>query len=125
MSFAGGQYPTVPRSFSYASRSSENDDLSELIRAVTARRFADRIDVDAILRKQCTSNSIRVSKVMPLPKSRSVGMDRIVEEEFEGDDNPMKKKKKKNVEGHNPNANGVLASFYPRSRSCVVGYQKN
>lgn len=108
----GGHYPALPRSFSVsvASRSNENDDLKELIRAASARRFGDRIDVDAMLRKAGAGSS----KVMALPKSCSVGMGRIDEDEpceFEGEGVGKVK------------GGGDL--LYPRSRSCAVGSRTN
>lgn len=87
-----GQFSAMPRSVSVStSRSSGGaDDLGELIRAASARSFGNKIDVDAILRQQQQQQQRqRHLKQRPssdwgpkvLPKSSSVAMGRIDEEE--------------------------------------------
>lgn len=107
-----GQFSTMPRSFSVSSSraSGEADDLGELVRAASARSFGDKIDVDAILRRQQRHLKQRPSSdwgPKVLPKSCSVAMGRIDEEEpceF-GEDDAVKK-------------DDLL---FPRSRSYAVG----
>ncbi|KAI3417377.1 uncharacterized protein J3R85_014505 [Psidium guajava] len=110
-----GQLSAMPRSFSVSSSrpSSEADDLGELIRAASARNFGNKIDVDALLRQQ----QQRHLKQRPssdwgpkvLPKSCSVAMGRIDEEEPSefGDDGGVGAKK--------------VDLLFPRSRSYAVG----
>ncbi|OWM70769.1 uncharacterized protein LOC116214523 [Punica granatum] len=108
MGCPGGPYPALPRSFSTASsRSNDEDDLRELIRAASARSFGGRIDVEAILQRQNSGAVIRKpSQLGPrvLPKSSSVGMGRIEE------DAPC---------DFSRNGADVML-LYPRSRSCAV-----
>lgn len=105
-----GQYPPLPRSFSAASsRSSDyDDDLRELIRAASSRSYGGRIDIEAILGRR---DSGAVSKLnlgsRVLPKSASVGMGRIDEDE------PCEF-------GRDVAGAARLERLFPRSRSCAV-----
>ncbi|KAF8023081.1 hypothetical protein BT93_F0544 [Corymbia citriodora subsp. variegata] len=112
-----GQFSAMPRSFSVSSSrsSGEADDLGELIRVASARSFGNKIDVDAILQRQQQQQQ-RHLKQRPssdwgpkvLPKSCSVAMGRIDEEEpceFGGDEDAVKK----------------ADLLFPRSRSYAIG----
>ncbi|XP_030443865.2 uncharacterized protein LOC115666240 [Syzygium oleosum] len=87
----GGQHAPLPRSFSACSSRSDgggrdgdgvDDDFRELVRAASARTLGYRAeDLDAVVRQIRRSRSgVRV-----MPKSCSVGMGRIEEEEREWD----------------------------------------
>ncbi|XP_035548618.1 uncharacterized protein LOC109015906 [Juglans regia] len=68
----------LPKSFSVSSSRSNNDEeLRELIRAASVRTLIERIDMEMIMKQQAGMQS-RGSKV--LPKSCSVGMGRIDED---------------------------------------------
>lgn len=91
-----------------SSRSNDNDDLRELIRAASARIFGDWIDVEAILGRQ-KSGSVRKPSLGlgVVPKKTSVRMGRLDE------DGPC--------EFNHGGAEAMrLDQLYPRSRSCAI-----
>lgn len=103
---------TLPRSFSVnSSKSDDNDDLRELIRAASTRSLANRIDINSLylqqrmIKQQPSNLVINGSNGMP-PRSCSVGMGMIDEEKPSvfGDDN----------------MNMMPKVMYPRSRSHAV-----
>ncbi|XP_039023972.1 uncharacterized protein LOC120156785, partial [Hibiscus syriacus] len=98
-----GQYAGLPRSFSVSSAaSSENDDLKELIRAASVRSLGHMKEVEMLFQQQ------RSRVQMGLPKSCSVAMGRIDEEnpcEFEENEGVVDKKRD---------------LLYPRSKSYGV-----
>ena len=98
---AVGRFAALPRSYSAnSSRSDDNDDFKELMRAASARTMANGIDMDLILRQQQQRQKEAVGK--GLPKSSTVTMGRIDE------DKPV------------DFAAVVVPDFYPRSRSYAV-----
>ncbi|KAK7283235.1 hypothetical protein RIF29_12626 [Crotalaria pallida] len=103
---AAGRFSSLPRSYSVAtSRSGDNEDFAELMRAASARTLINRIDVDNLVLKQQKQNMARDEPVGAngLPKSTSVGMARIDEDmAYELGE-------------------GVMPDLYPRSRSYAVG----
>lgn len=105
-----GQYPPLPRSFSAASSRSDDhdDDLRELIRAASARSYGGRIDIEAILGRR-DSGAVRKLNLgsRVLPKSASVRMGRIDEEE------PCEF-------GRDVAGAARRERLFPRSRSCAV-----
>ncbi|KAG5034025.1 hypothetical protein HKD37_04G009399 [Glycine soja] len=101
---AAGRLQALPRSYSAAtSRSDNNEDFAELLRAASARTLGNRIDVDLVLKQQAQARPVSSNG---LPKSTSVGMGRIDE------DTPYDL-----GEGEVP----VVPKAYPRSRSYAVG----
>lgn len=108
-----GQAPTLPKSFSvHTTRSYENGDISELIRASSARNSGSAVDLDSYQQKQMQmkqpSSGSMGSRAMP--RSRTVVMGRIDE------DRPC------NYFGEN-NVNRKVELMYPRSRSHAVPRQ--
>lgn len=108
-----GQTPTLPKSFSvHTTRSYENSDISELIRASSTRSSGSKVDLDSYLQKQMQmkppSSGSMGSRAMP--RSRTVVMGRIDE------DGPC------NYFGEN-NVNKKVELLYPRSRSHAVPRQ--
>lgn len=96
----------LPKSFSVnSSRCNEGDDLSELIRAASARTSVDGIDVEMILKQQAAQTTT-VAGSKGLPKSCSVGMGRIDE------DTPC--------DFEEAGAGAKADLIYPRSRSYAV-----
>ncbi|KAL3013288.1 hypothetical protein AAZX31_06G044100 [Glycine max] len=103
---AAGRFQALPRSYSAAtSRSDNNEDFAELLRAASARTLGNIIDVDLVVKQQAQTQTRPVSS-NGLPKSTSVGMGRIDE------DTPYDL-----GEGEVP----VVPKAYPRSRSYAVG----
>lgn len=101
---AAGRFQALPRSYSAAtSRSDNNEDFAELLRAASARTLGNRIDVDLVLKQKAQARPVSSNG---LPKSTSVGMGRIDE------DTPYDL-----GEGEVP----VVPKAYPRSRSYAVG----
>lgn len=109
---------SLPKSFSSrSSRSNENDDFSELIRAASARTYGGRIDVDAILRQQ-QQQAVRQPPPMTttavgstgLPKSTSVGMGKIDED--------------KPIDFGQDGGDLMKPDLFPRSRSYAVTKRK-
>ncbi|KAL2498137.1 Uncharacterized protein Adt_23687 [Abeliophyllum distichum] len=105
-----GQAPNLPKSFSVnTTRSYENDDINELIRASSARSSGGRVDLDSYLQKQMQmkppSSGSMGSRAMP--RSSTVVMGRIDE------DRPC------NYFGEN-SGNVKMEVMYPRSRSQAV-----
>ncbi|TKY57911.1 hypothetical protein E2542_SST14965 [Spatholobus suberectus] len=86
-----------------STRSEVSEDYAELVRAASARTLVSRIDMDLVLKQQQHHGNSK-----GLPKSSSVGMARIDE------DNPS------DAEG----AVAFVADPYPRSRSYAVGKRK-
>lgn len=111
MGVPGGQFSSLPKSFSTrSSRSNENDDLSELIRAASARSYGSRIDVNMILRQQGmrqTATYMNSGNTNGLPKCSSVGMGKIDE------DSPCDF-------GEDGGMGNLKADLFPRSRSYAV-----
>ncbi|XP_068308647.1 uncharacterized protein [Pyrus communis] len=117
--FSGNRGRGLPKSYSVkttSSRSREDDDYSELIRAASARNYEERMDVNMIMQEHMkrsatttTMRSVMGSKIgsnnrAVLPKC-TVAMGRIDEDAPEDFD-----------EG----AAGVEGELYPRSRSYAV-----
>ncbi|XP_057973378.1 uncharacterized protein LOC131161558 [Malania oleifera] len=107
---SGGMY-TLPKSFSVSSsRSSDSgDDFRELVRAASAKRLSNRIEMDLYLQQQIRKPPATGSK--GVPRSSSVAMGRIDEDEpcdFE--------------EGSVHAKNNLM---YPRSKSYAVAEQKS
>ncbi|XVF36448.1 hypothetical protein REPUB_Repub19eG0059400 [Reevesia pubescens] len=103
-----GQYSGLPRSFSASSTmSNDNEDLRDLIRAASIRNLGHRNEIEMFLQQQ-----LRLQMgSQGLPKSCSVGMGRIDEDEpseFEENDAAVTVNNKKQ---------GFL---YPRSKSYAV-----
>ncbi|XP_061367930.1 uncharacterized protein LOC133310922 [Gastrolobium bilobum] len=102
-----GRFSTLSRSHSAATsrRSEVNEDFAELVRAASARTLVNRIDMDLVLKEQQHVLSNFDSK--RLPKSTSVGMARIDEEDMPSD----------------LSEGGVafVPGSYPRSKSYAVG----
>ncbi|CAI9753503.1 unnamed protein product [Fraxinus pennsylvanica] len=107
-----GQAPTLPRSFSvHTTRSYENGDISELIRASSTRSSGGRVGLDSYMQKQMQmkppSSGSMGSRAMP--RSRTVVMGRIDEDRpsiYFGENNVNK-----------------VELMYPRSRSHAVPRQ--
>ncbi|OIW14917.1 hypothetical protein TanjilG_30636 [Lupinus angustifolius] len=81
---AVGRFSSLPRSYSAATstRSMNNEDFAELIRAASARTLVNRIDVDNLVLKQKHEQNMAREVVGEngLSKSTSVGMGRIDED---------------------------------------------
>ncbi|KAE9586854.1 hypothetical protein Lal_00004673 [Lupinus albus] len=81
---AVGRFSALPRSYSAATstRSMDNEDFAELIRAASARTLVNRIDVDNLVLKQKHEQNMarEVVGANGLPKSTSVSMARIDED---------------------------------------------
>ncbi|CAL0327111.1 unnamed protein product [Lupinus luteus] len=79
-----GRFSALPRSYSDATstRSMNNEDFVELIRAASARTLVNKIDVDNLVLKQKHDQKMarEVVGANGLPKSTSVGMGRIDED---------------------------------------------
>ncbi|CAL0319058.1 unnamed protein product [Lupinus luteus] len=104
-----GRFSTLPRSYSVAtSRSGNNEDFAELMRAASARTLVNRIDVDNLVLKQKQEQNMSREHVGAngLPKSTSVGMARI-DEDMACDSGEI--------------CDPVVSVSYPRSRSYAVG----
>ncbi|PSR99923.1 3-isopropylmalate dehydratase large subunit like [Actinidia chinensis var. chinensis] len=72
-----GQVSSLPKSFSVGSgRSSDNEDLRELIRAASTRRFGGGVETDLYLQSQMRLPATAAV----VPRSCSVGMGRIDED---------------------------------------------
>lgn len=73
---SAGRFSTLPRSYSTATstRSEENEDFAELVRAASARTLVNRIDIDLVMKQQQQPSK-------GLPKSSSVGMAKIDEDQ--------------------------------------------
>lgn len=92
----------MPRSYSYASsRSNDNEDFRELVRAASANTLGHGVDLNALLQQSATEKS----KVVP--RSCSVGMARIDEDGPCNDFGEINFKAKADL-------------MYPRSRSYAV-----
>lgn len=73
MASQGGQFPSLPKSFSVgASRSNDSEDYRELIRAASVRSLGHRNEVDLLIQQHLTQSAVNRSK--EFPKSSSVGM---------------------------------------------------
>ncbi|MED6133285.1 hypothetical protein PIB30_027046 [Stylosanthes scabra] len=117
---AANRFSALSRSHSAAtSRRSEvsnDDDFAELIRAASARTLGNRIDMDFVLKQQHhQQNHHHVHNSKGLPKSSSVGMARIDEE---------------NPNDYSEGSVGVHGGFgvpemYPRSKSYAVSKSHN
>ncbi|PSS31499.1 Arrestin domain-containing protein [Actinidia chinensis var. chinensis] len=78
MGVGSGQVSSLPKSFSVGSgRSSDNEDLRELIRAASTRSFGSRVETDLYLQSQMRRPTTAAAVV---PRSCSVGMGRIDED---------------------------------------------
>ena len=106
------QVSTLPRSFSVSSTKSTNstDDFRELVKVASTRSLGDKIELDFLKKQQLQQQGHRKSPVAVigsnvLPRSQSVGFDRIDEDkpsEFE------------------ENVKVIRTDVYPRSRSYAV-----
>ena len=95
----------MPRSFSYASsRSQENEDFRELMRAASANALGSGVDLHTLLQQAALERSR--SKTAAVPRSCSVGMTKIDE------DGPC--------EFGEVNFTNKADLMYPRSRSYAV-----
>lgn len=107
------QAPSLPRSFSVASsRSYDDEDFRELVRAASARSIGSRIDLDTYIKQETKmrANSGIGPRALP-PRSISVAMGRIDEESpssYFGED----------INGNIVNIKNELK--YPRSKSHAV-----
>lgn len=73
MTFQGGSFPSLPKSFSVgASRCNDGEDYSELIRAASMRSMGHRNEVDLLIHQHLMQSAANRSK--EFPKSSSVGM---------------------------------------------------
>ncbi|GLT63310.1 hypothetical protein SLA2020_358840 [Shorea laevis] len=102
-----GQSSIFPRSFSASSsRSDDNEDYRDLIQAASVRSMGHRNEIDMLMKQQLMA----MAETGRLPKSCSVGMGRIDEDEpceF-GEEVSSEPKMKSDL-------------VYPRSKSCAVG----
>lgn len=108
-----GRFSDLPKSFSVGpSRTSDNDDYADLVRAASARDYGGKFDLDALLRQQLreelekTAVATKTAGAKGLPKSSSVGMGKI-DEDMPCDFGADGDRKKVDV-------------LYPRSRSYAV-----
>ncbi|KAK9284177.1 hypothetical protein L1049_025181 [Liquidambar formosana] len=111
MGLPTGQVTTLPKSFSVNSSKSNNDeDLRELVRAASTRSLGKKVELDLLRRQQpVTGKSSPASGPNNVPRSASVGIGRIDEDapcEF-GEDVKVK------------------TDVYPRSRSYAVSSRRN
>ncbi|XWS41747.1 hypothetical protein CRYUN_Cryun17cG0109800 [Craigia yunnanensis] len=105
-----GQVNTLPRSYSVSSTKSGNgdDDLRELIRAASTRSLGNKVQLD-LLKRQQARQSPNTAGANNMPRSHSVGIGRIDEEnpcDFEEDHIKVK------------------TDVFPRSRSYAVTKRK-
>ncbi|GFY85962.1 hypothetical protein Acr_04g0007000 [Actinidia rufa] len=81
MGVGSGQVSSLPKSFSVGSgRSSDNEDLRELIRAASTRSFGSRVETDLYLQSQMRLRPTTAAAAAVVPRSCSVGMGRIDED---------------------------------------------
>ncbi|XP_057489903.1 uncharacterized protein LOC130775897 [Actinidia eriantha] len=82
MGVGSGQVSSLPKSFSVGSgRSSDNEDLRELIRAASTRSFGSRVETDLYLQTQMRRRpTAAAAAAAVVPRSCSVGMGRIDED---------------------------------------------
>ncbi|XWS33471.1 hypothetical protein CRYUN_Cryun22dG0086200 [Craigia yunnanensis] len=104
-----GQVNTLPRSYSVSSTKSGNseDDLRELIRAASTRSSGNKVQLE-LLQRQQAKQSPNSTGANNMPRSHSVGIERIDEDkpcDFEED---IK----------------VKTDVFPRSRSYAVSKRK-
>ncbi|KAF8377664.1 hypothetical protein HHK36_031048 [Tetracentron sinense] len=99
-----GQISTLPKSFSVnSSRSSNDEDLRELIRAASTRNLGNKVEADLMRQKQLRQSA--TTRPKGVPRSFSVGIGRIEE------DKPCEFGEHVNVK---------TDGLYPRSRSYAV-----
>ncbi|KAE8690379.1 FKBP-type peptidyl-prolyl cis-trans isomerase family protein [Hibiscus syriacus] len=107
-----GQYPGFPRSFSASSAASRRDDedLKDLIRAASIRSLGHKNEVEMFLQEQL--KQMRAAK--GLPKSSSVGMGKIDE------DQPFEFEEKNEVHRVDNNNKKKQDSLFTRSKTYAV-----
>lgn len=120
----------LPRSFSTTStRSSDNDDFKELVRAASTSTLGNRINLNTTLSDHATNTNSRgnargnLNGLKGVPRSASVGMAKIEEDkpiEFNDNFDNGNGNGGVNNGGNRKNKFGI----FPRSRSYAVGATK-
>ena len=81
MGVGSGQVSSLPKSFSVGSgRSSDNEDLRDIIRAASTSRFGGGMETDLYLQSQMRRPATAAAAAAVVPRSCSVGMGRIDED---------------------------------------------